>query len=71
MGGVAYVYNALFAYLTGKLLNVSRSMIKKGINGKINIKHRLELIKMDNNINLIDDCYNANPVSMKASIEVL
>lgn len=71
MGGVAYVYNALFAYLTGKLLNVSRSMIKKGINGKINIKHRLELIKMDNNINLIDDCYNASFDSVRVALEYI
>ena len=71
VGGVAYIYNALFAYLTGKLLNVSRSMIKKGINEKINIKHRLELIKMDNNITLIDDCYNASFDSVRVALEYI
>lgn len=71
VGGVAYVYNALFAYLTGKLLNVSRSMIKKGINEKINIKHRLELTKMDNNITLIDDCYNASFDSVRVALEYI
>lgn len=71
MGGLAYVYNALFAYLTGKLLNVSRSMIKKGVNEKINIKHRLELIKMDNNITLIDDCYNASFDSVRVALEYI
>lgn len=71
MGTVAYIYNALFAYLTGKLLNVSRSMIKKGINERFNVKHRLELISLNNDITLIDDCYNASYDSVRVALEYI
>ena len=65
------IYNALFAYTVGKRLGLSRSMIKKGINEINNIKHRLELIKLNNNITIIDDTYNASYESIKLAINYL
>lgn len=70
-GGTAFVYNALFAFLIGKLLGVSRSMIKLGINEYSNVKHRLELVNFDNNVTLIDDTYNASYDSIKNALEYL
>ena len=35
------------------------------------VSSRLKLYKLGNNIDLIDDCYNANPSSFKAAISFL
>lgn len=71
VGGNSFIYNALFAYLIGKLFGVSRGMIKKGINDTSTLNHRLELINLNNNIILIDDCYNASFDSVKAALEYI
>ena len=70
-GSHALIYNALATYLTSKLLGVSRSMIKKGINECSNEKHRLEVIGLSNNVTLIDDSYNASYDSVKLALEYL
>ncbi len=69
--GFAFIYNALPAFLIGKLLGLSRSMIKKGINEYVAEKHRLEIINLNNNITLIDDTYNASLESVKAAVNFL
>ncbi len=70
-GSHTLIYNALASYLVSKLLGVSRSMIKKGINEYNNEKHRLEVISLDNNITLIDDSYNASYDSVKLALEYM
>ena len=68
--GMHMVYNAMAGALVGMQLGMSMEEIKAGI----------ELLKPTggrNNIltvgkrKIIDDCYNANPISMRASIDVL
>lgn len=71
VGGKKFIYNALMAYLVGKLLGLSRSMIKKGINNVNKVKHRLEIINLKDNITIIDDTYNASYESVKAALEYL
>ena len=71
LGSKELLSNVLASYLVGKLLGVSRSMIKNGINNFSNIKHRLELIKLDHNIMIIDDTYNASYESIKASLDYI
>lgn len=70
-GNHTLIYNALASYLASKLLGMSRSMIKKGINGYSNEKHRLEVINLGNNITLIDDSYNASYASVKLALEYM
>ncbi len=68
--GEHMVYNAMAAAAVGRLLGLSTEEIKEGIDkagtiaGRCNIIHRTD-------ITIIDDCYNANPHSMRAAIDLL
>lgn len=64
------VYNALAATAVGLELGLSLVEIRKGIEEAKTIAGRTNLIKA-NGMNVIDDCYNANPVSMEAALDVL
>lgn len=64
------VYNALAATAVGLALGLSLEEIEKGIGAAKTIAGRTNLLHV-NGMTVIDDCYNANPVSMKASIDVL
>lgn len=70
IAGKHNVYNALAAVCVGTLLGLSTEEIKQGIESVAAIGGRSNLIQKDG-ITIIDDCYNANPVSMKAAIDVL
>lgn len=64
------VYNALAATAAGTLLDLTEEEILRGIRQAETISGRNNFIKAGNML-VIDDCYNANPVSMQASLEVL
>ena len=64
------VYNALAATAVGLELGLTLEEIKKGIEEAKTIAGRTNLIKV-NGMNVVDDCYNANPVSMEAALDVL
>ena len=64
------VYNALAATAVGLELGLSLEEIKRGIEEARTIAGRTNLVKA-NGMNVIDDCYNANPVSMEAALDVL
>ncbi len=71
VGGMHFVYNALSAIAVGEQLNIPIEKIKNGIANFELTKSRMELIKLENEITVVNDCYNANFDSMKASIEYL
>lgn len=64
------VYNALAATAVGLELGLTLEEIQKGILEAKTIAGRTNLIKA-NGYQVIDDCYNANPVSMEAALDVL
>lgn len=68
--GAHNVYNALAGACAGRALGLSTDEIIRGIETAQTIGGRTNVIEAGG-IRLIDDCYNANPVSMKASLEVL
>ncbi len=64
------VYNALAGALVGQELGLTTDEIKAGIEALVPVSGRNNLIETDS-LMIIDDCYNANPVSTKASLDVL
>ena len=70
IAGEHNVYNALAAVGVARELGLTAEEMKRGIESVQTIGGRSNLIHR-NGLTIIDDCYNANPVSMKASIDVL
>ncbi len=68
--GMHMVSNALAGAAVGYALGLTAEEIKAGIEKLPSIPGRNNIIKTDKVI-ILDDCYNANPISMKASIDVL
>ena len=68
--GEHMVYNALAGALVGRELGLTADEIKAGIEALVPVSGRNNLIETESLL-IIDDCYNANPVSMKASLDVL
>lgn len=68
--GVHMVQNALAAMAVGEALGLSGEEIKRGVENFKNVGARSNVIKTEK-ITVIDDCYNANPTSVKASIDTL
>ena len=68
--GKHMVYNALAATAVGKTMDLSADEIAKGIRSVEAVSGRSHLVRTSE-YTIIDDCYNANPVSMKAAIDLL
>lgn len=64
------LYNAMAAAGVGLALGLSLEEIRQGLANARTIQGRTNLIEA-NGLLIIDDCYNANPMSMKASLDVL
>ena len=64
------VYNALAGALVGRELGLNPEEIKAGIEALVPVSGRNNLIETEKFL-IIDDCYNANPISTKASLDVL
>ena len=68
--GIHMVYNALAAAAVGRIYGLTIEEIRRGIESLETIRGRFKMIETDKFL-VVDDCYNANPVSMKASLKVL
>lgn len=64
------VLNALAGIAAGYALGMNDEEIKAGIEALVPLAGRNNLIETDS-LTIIDDCYNANPASTKASLDVL
>ena len=64
------VYNALAASAVATILNMTSDEIARGIESVKAMSGRSNIIESAGNI-IIDDCYNANPVSVRAAIDLL
>lgn len=70
MPGRHMVYNALAAAAVGMTYGMTPAQIKAGIESLQPISGRFRMVETGDFL-IVDDCYNANPVSMKASLDVL
>ena len=68
--GSHMVYNALAAVAVGNCLGLTKEEIKAGIGAVEAVGGRSHVIALPSRT-IIDDCYNANPVSMKAALDLL
>ena len=64
------IYNALAGGAVGYALGMDNDEIARGIEKLVPIAGRNNLIEAKH-YTIIDDCYNANPASMKSSLDVL
>lgn len=64
------VYNALAGTAVGVSYGLTSQQIKNGIESLQSLSGRFHIVETPD-YTIIDDCYNANPVSMKASLGVL
>lgn len=68
--GIHMVYNALAGTCVGLACGLTLEEIKTGIENAETIRGRNHLIHTEN-YTIMDDCYNANPMSMKSSLDIL
>ena len=71
VSGKHFIYNSLCSIAVGKALNIEMELIKKGIKEFELTRRRMDLQKIDNDITVINDSYNASYDSMKAALEYL
>ncbi len=64
------VFNAVVAYAAGKLGGICDKKIKEGLLEYESVELRQNIYPVDN-YTVIEDCYNASPESMRASLKVL
>lgn len=69
--GVHMVLNALSAAAVGVELGLTLEQVKTGIEGFQATKNRMSIEKTKDGITVLNDVYNSNPVSCKASIDIL
>lgn len=68
--GEHMILNALAAASVGNLLHLTTEEITTGISLVQPVSGRSNILQKDN-ITIIDDCYNANPVSMMSALDLL
>ena len=68
--GIHMVYNALAAASAGITYGLTLEQVRDGIAAAPSLSGRFQVIRTDY-LTIVDDCYNANPGSMKASLGIL
>ena len=69
--GSHMVYPALMAGAIGEYFGLEREEIQRGILHFAPTKMRMNILRRDEGITILNDTYNANPQSMRAAVEVL
>ena len=71
LGRRANVYPAIAAAAVAEEYGITKEQLIQGLANIYPEKHRMMVQKGKNGAIILDDCYNANPLSMKAALETL
>ncbi len=69
--GEHMVYSASMAVAVGERLGLTPEEIIRGVAGYEPTGSRMRLVNLPGNRTILDDCYNANPQSVTAALEIL
>ncbi len=69
--GKANVRNALAAIAAGFAMGIDPKKIKQGLASYRGRSMRMEVLNLKQGVQILNDCYNANPSSMMAALETL
>ena len=69
--GEHMAYAASIAVAVGEALGLSKEEIIRGVAAYAPIGSRMHILRLSDGRVLLDDCYNANPQSVSAALEVL
>ncbi len=69
--GRAAIVNTVAAIAMADSLGVNRQIMSKALASIPQVRHRLELIRREDGVNIIDDAFNSNPVGAAHALEVL
>jgi len=69
--GEHMIYPALTASAIGEFFGLSADEIQQGLTRFVPTRMRMNILRRDGQITILDDTYNANPQSMRAAISVL
>ena len=65
------VYNALAAIAVGTRLRIPKGLMSEALAGFAASKNRMQVKRLPMAVTVLDDCYNANPSSMKSALSTL
>lgn len=65
------VKNALYAVAVGRTLGLTPEEVRRGLSGAAITGMRTERVRGVGGVTVLNDAYNANPTSMRASLELL
>ena len=69
--GEHMIYPALTASAIGEFFGLTADEIQQGLTRFVPTRMRMNILRRDGQITILDDTYNANPQSMRAAVSVL
>ena len=68
--GYHNIYNSLLAAAFAKTINIDNEVITKALKATFSNDNRMDIFQKGSLL-IIDDCYNANPLSLKSAVDTL
>ncbi|MGP3779439.1 UDP-N-acetylmuramoyl-tripeptide--D-alanyl-D-alanine ligase [Halanaerobium saccharolyticum] len=65
------IYNAMAAIITGLEYGLSSAEVQQGLDQAEFSSNRMDFIELKSGVRIINDSYNANPLAVKAALDVL